>query len=239
MKPITSKHLIVVALMFLSSCVAYYPQVVDIPLITGKRDIRVDAGIFLAPNIHGSEANKNAGKNDDSTVYPLADAGVHASFSYGLTDILAIQAYFSFDAALRFHLQGALVAYHAFENKTVIEMYGGFGYGNGLINSLAGTRDDYFLSFTQFNIGKVDQGSSHIDYGLGLKGGYIFCNFDNIWRQETIHKQNGWLIEPSVFFRFGGRKAKYCTKVNYLWTNTIEDDWYIPLCMSMVVNLNF
>ena len=137
----------------------------------------------------------------------------------------------------RYHLQGALGLFKGFENNSVVELYGGYGYGSGFWNESFKIRDNYQLAFTQFNIGKSDQGRRHIDYGLGLKGGYLFCNFDNQENVSTLHKKDGWIVEPSVFFRFGGSKVKFCTKVNFLWTNTIRKDYYYPINISLGVNI--
>ena len=138
----------------------------------------------------------------------------------------------------RIHLQGALGVYKAFENNTVVESYSGFGYGIGYWGTLFNNgRDDYYLAFTQFNIGKTNMGAKRMDYGLGLKGGYLKINSVYNW-EETIYKKDGWIIEPSLFFRFGGKRVKFCTKVNYLWTNSIVDQYYFPLSVSMGVNLH-
>jgi len=225
------------ALIFMSSCVAYYPQTVDIPLIRKKGDIRIDAGYFFVPNLNGT-GNNNVDGDENKQVSLLVDAGGHATFSAGVTDVLAVQAFASVDVVSRYHLQGALGLFKGFENKTVIELYGGYGYGSGFWNEAFQIRDNYQLAFTQFNIGKSDQGRRHIDYGLGVKGGYLFCNFDNQCNITTLHKKDGWLVEPSVFFRFGGRKVKFCTKVNFLWTNTIRKDYYYPVNLSMGVNIS-
>ena len=234
MKRFEIKNIIAITAILLNSCVAYYPQVVDIPLIKGKGDLRINAGIFLAPDFYGNFDTQVFENKEEVKVWPGV-FGEHVTVSCGLTDILSIQGYTSVDFASRFHLQGALGAYHAFENKTVIEIYSGCGYGNGYI----ATRDDYYLPFSQFNIGKTGIGESRIDYGLGLKGGYLFCNFDNWAGQEIVHKKDGWIIEPSVFFRIGAKRVKYCIMANYLWTKTINDGYYFPLSVGMGVNLHF
>ena len=213
-----AKHFIIAALIFLNGCAAYYPQVVDIPLIKEKGDIRIDAGGFIAHDLRES-----------------GDVGGHATVSAGLTNILAIQGYMSADVLGRAHVQGALGLFKGFENKTVIEMYSGYGWG---ASSWENEKNKYQLVFSQFNIGKADL-PADIDYGLGLKGGYIFSNYEISTESQTIHQKSGWIIEPSVFVRVGGRRVKYCTKVNYLWTKTISNEYYFPLMVSMGVNINF
>jgi hypothetical protein len=128
------------------------------------------------------------------------------------------------------YLHGALGLFKGFENKTVMELYGGYGTGTAIGGG-------YRLAFSQFNIGKTGLGRSNIDFGLGLKGGYIHgCYYDKDVNNQTYYQKNGWIVEPSVFFRFGGSKVKFCTKANYLWTNTISDGWYYPLSVSMGAN---
>ena len=217
--------IIVVAVMLLSSCAAYYPQVVDIPLIKEKGDIRIDAGCFLAPNFHGS-----------------ANLGGHTTISAGLTNRVAVQGYASADMLGRSHIQGALGLFKGFENKTVIEMYGGYGYGAGLESDDSSNKNkinnSYQLAFSQFNIGKTNLGSAHIDYGFGLKGGYLHNNFAEILEDSPFQGKKGWIVEPSVFFRFGGKKVKFSTKVNYLWTEIIKNNYYFPLSVSLGVNFH-
>jgi hypothetical protein len=58
--------------------------------------------------------------------------GTHGKVSYGITDILSGQTYFSLDVLGRGHIQGALGLFRGFENKNVIELYGGYGYDTNL-----------------------------------------------------------------------------------------------------------
>ena len=202
-----------IVLILLNGCAAYYPQMVDIPLIREKGDIRIDAGYFLAHNF-----------DENGT------AGVHGTFSAGLTNMVAIQGYINMDLLGRLHAQGASGLFKGLENNAVIELYGGYGIG-------AGHDNNYSLAFSQFNVGKTDVGGANIDYGLGLKGGYLFCNYENSEEYQTIHQKNGCMFEPSLFFRVGGRRVKFCTKVNYLWTKTVSDVYYYPLSVSLGVNI--
>src|SRR6056297_2745530 len=87
-----------------SSCVVYYPQTADIPLISKKNDLRVDAGISSM-------------------------ISTNATVSYGLTDNIAIQAYGNVINGYYFH--GAVGHYKELTNRKIIEFYGGIGYGYG------------------------------------------------------------------------------------------------------------
>ena len=217
------KYLFAMTIVLLSGCAAYYPQAVDIPLIEEKGDLRIDCGGFLAPPVNG----------EGGTV------GGHWTVSYGITNMIAGQIYLGMDLLMRPHIQFAPGLFKGFENKTVVELYSGYGYGVGSWNSdYKRGKNNYHLAFAQFNIGKTGISDANIDYGLGLKGGYIFSN-DEIDTFNDIHQKSGPIVEPSVFIRFGSKRVKFYTKVNYLWTKTVSDQYYFPLSISMGVNLHF
>ena len=216
----------IIVLIAINGCAVYYPQVVDIPLIKEKGDIRLDGGLFVAP---GSESKEGADP-----------AGSHVTISAGLTNVIAVQGYVNVDFLLNGYAQGALGLFKGFDNNAVIELYSGYGFGGGGLES-ENKEDhyyknlDYHLPFVQFNIGKTDVGSSHIDYGLALKGGYLYTKYFKYKEPEPIYKE-GWMFEPSLFFRIGGSRVKFSTKVNYQWTKVIEDESYFPLSVSMGIN---
>ena len=213
----TQNFIIVILLVLLTGCSSYYPQIVDVPLIKEKGDLRVDAGITYAPSIHGT-------------------------VSYGLTDIVAIQAYSNIDVFGRYHVQGAVGLFKGFENKTVTEIYGGYGYGNSIMGQLLDVNVDNHLAFVQYNLGKTEQGKAHIDYGLGMKAGYLYSRIIDSDLVTTI-QDDGLILEPTIFFRIGWEKIKFDIKANYLWTNNKAIDEYstiyYPFNLSMGVNFNF
>jgi len=240
--------IVALTILLLSGCVTYYPQVVDVPLINKKGDLRINGGYFLIPNINLQNDNTSSDENDngDKSTNWLANAGMHGTISYGLSDILSLQGYASFDAIFRTYLQTALGVYNAFENKTVMEIYGGCGYGLNILNytypfSMDNDilRDNFFLPFFQFNIGKTDIGKKHIDYGIGLKSGYLLCQFDNHYNKIVVNSRNGWVIEPSIMFRFGSEKLKFNTMINYMWSKIIDEQFYLPLNVGMGINYTF
>lgn len=49
------KLLSATVIILLNSCLSYYPQVVDIPLIKEKRDIKINAGYFYVPFIEDDD----------------------------------------------------------------------------------------------------------------------------------------------------------------------------------------
>src|SRR5664279_772763 len=115
-------------------CCVYHPQTTDIPLIKGKKDLRIDAGISIVP-------------------------GIHSTISYGLTKKIAIQVYGSTEGAAKEgrYFQIAPGIYKAYDNHMVMELYGGFGsgYGDAYKDSNPGhLYGNYQLYFLQYNIGK-------------------------------------------------------------------------------------
>ena len=210
-------------LLLFTGCASYYPQVVDIPLIKEKGDTRINAGFFIVPSPYDDDIN----------------VGGHGTFSRGITDFLSVQTYASFDGLFRFHLQGALGVFKGFENNAVIELYAGYGYGTGSLFGII-AMDNYQITFAQFNIGKINQNNSKIDYGLGLKGGYVYNDYKYYNENYTylnIESKYGWMAEPSVFIRVGGNRVKYNLTVNYLWLEHIAEGYYFPVSIGMGVNI--
>ena len=212
-------------MILLNGCVAYYPKGVDIPLIKEKGDVRIDGGFFVA---------QGSGTSELETVL-----GVQSTFSAGITKMIAIQGYVNFDLLGNGYLQGATGLFKKLGDKTVIELYGGYGLGGAENkgNDYHPFAYDYKyqLAFAQFNFGRTDVGGAKIDYGLGLKSGYLYTK--HIFPAATVY-ENGGILEPSVFFRIGSRKVKFCARVNYLWTDVIVEYYYFPVSVSLGVNIN-
>ncbi|MBP1665078.1 MAG: hypothetical protein H6Q19_2218 [Bacteroidetes bacterium] len=92
--------------IILSGCIVYQTQMTDVPLISEKSDLRIDAGVSVIP-------------------------AVQTTVSYGLTDKIAIQGYGSVGADHNYYFQAATGLYKNKGNDRVMEVYGGFGYGYG------------------------------------------------------------------------------------------------------------
>jgi hypothetical protein len=215
-----------IALFLINGCAVYVPQPVDIPLIKKKGDVRIDAGY-----------NYSYGREDT-----VASFGFHDTFTWGMTDFLAFQAYIYLDRLARAHLQGALGLFKNYQKNYVIELYGGYGYSQTSTEVFVKKYYyDYNLIFSQFNIGIADFGETPTDVGLGLKSGYLYHNFQkyDVEIDETPYIKNGWIVEPSFVLRWGSRKVKFSTKINYLWTDTIRKSYYNPFSISAGVNFYF
>ena len=215
-----TKNMIVALLALFTGCATYYPQVVDVPLIKEKGDLRVNYGASWSPSLHGT-------------------------VSYGATEILAVQTYGSYDLIGRFHLQGALGLFKKFENNAVIELYGGYGYGNRITqydDKIHLTNREYHFPFVQFNIGKSDHVSVNVEYGLGLKAGYLNTYLLSSYDFSPSYRYSDWVIEPCVFFRFGKKvKMNVMFKYSFPMTNVISREYYAfnNINVGLGVNLSF
>ncbi|MCL2683477.1 MAG: hypothetical protein FWE63_08395 [Bacteroidales bacterium] len=205
-------YIILILPIALNSCVAYYPQVVDIPLIEKKGDLRINAGLAT----------------------PASFLSAHGTVSYGLTNTIATQVYGSIDLYSRYNIQGAVGYFKKLKSENIIELYGGYGYGNSFDFG-----DEYFnnhLVFAQFNIGKTNQGKLNLDYGFSLKGGHLYVDYIKPWC--IPRSASGLMLEPSAFFRFGSERMKVGFQFNYLYTKIVEDIHYLPFSVGMSVNFN-
>lgn len=193
--------------MLVSSCVIY-PHAVDVPLIEEKNDLRIDAGVSSA-----------------------ATTGV--TFSYGLTEKLAIQGHGSYGVDNKRYLQGALGHYKKLPNNKIWEWYTGFGagYGDAYKDANPGNLyGNYYQGFTQFNFGKVNARFANMDYGVSLKTGYLYSRltdhnyYDVYYTGEDRNNHHlpevndqSLLFQPAFFAQFGGKKLKFNIKLSSMW----------------------
>lgn len=203
MKLLLIPALIVLA-MIMKSCVIYSPQTADIPLIHKKKDFRFDGGIsLLIPSLN-------------------------TTLSYGLTNKLAAQLYGNLGPDKEYCYHGALGYYKNLQHNILIEAYGGAGYGYGYYFAHASGESldgNYLLPFTQLNIGKLASESSNLEFGMGIKTGFLHAGltentFDGT---DPSYKYNGFLVEPTVFLRPGGKKAKANFKVSGCWIGAFSN----------------
>ncbi len=211
----------------MSSCIVYHPMITDIPLISKKNDLRIDAGISIVPS-------------------------TNATVSYGLTDKIAIQGFGSIGADDRYYFQAATGLYKNKGDNKIFELYGGFGYGYGNAYNDANPGNllgDYQLYFGQANFGKISSNSSNFETGFGIKAGYLHSNLTDKnyydWTSETgpfkTYHDESILIEPVGFIRFGGRRLRINIKLGgtliYQFTNT---DRILPYSyLNLGIGLNY
>lgn len=215
--------------LLMTSCVVYHPQAVDVPLISKKGDLRVDAGVSIIPS-------------------------AHATVSYGVTDKIAIQGFGSVGSPVEYYLQGAGGRYWNLGNEKVIELYGGIGHGYGdAYDSGSGGNllGDYQLYFTQFNFGKIASETSNVELGIGLKAGYLYSSLTdkNYYGMPSEHyipinyTDESLLLEPVGVLRAGGDHLRFSLKLGSTWiykfTNKDRRLPYKHFNMGLGINYRF
>lgn len=214
--------------LLMMSCVVYYPQTEDIPLIKEKKDLRIDAGVS-------------------------SHISANATVSYGLTKNIAVQAYGNIMHGQYF--QAAMGYYKDLGNKTVFENYYGYGrgFGNAYWSATGGhLYGNYNLYFTQLNWGKVDCNFANCDFGFGVKLGYLHSEltdenyYHNYYDDRFPYRQytdKSFLIEPKLFIRLGGEHLKFNLKVGSSWiykfTHQDKELPYSFINIGLGLNYNF
>lgn len=210
MKSIILNCFILICILILPSCAIYIPQMVDLPLISKKKELNIDCGI----------ARK---------------LSAHATISYGLTKNIAIQTFGNINIDENNYLQGALGYFKKFDNNYIIEIYTGGGIGSGAkwapsyndpLNA------DYYLAFTQINYGKVDCEIDNVDFGFSLKSGYIYSY---IWNLDELNQMRYFgdfynygsknlLFEPVFLLRSGKKRLKFNFKLGIAWIHSLTSE---------------
>jgi len=211
-------YLLLSSFLFLS-CVTTQPQLLDIPLIHEKNDLRVDGGLSLVKG------------------------AVSGNIAYGMTDKLAIQLGGNLSALSNGrHDYGQLAVgyYDNLAKRMVLELYGGAGYGHGYTQYGFVRFDDraygnYQSFFTQLNIGAMGK---HLEGSFGLKSGFMkssfsfdgFENRGNFFQYRNIrYRDNYFMIEPMAILKFGFEKLKFNIKIGGLYLHNLNNkDRSIP-----------
>ncbi len=225
MKTLSHAFVVLIISFLITSC-AYYPRLTDVPLINKKGDTRLEGGITVIPS-------------------------AHATISYGLTDKIAVQASGSIGGNSTYGVQGAAGIFKNLQNRKVMELYGGFGYGYGedYKDSNPGRiYGNYQVYFVQFNYGKINGKFKNMDYGFGIKTGYLHTNMTdrNYYEYHSdggpyiAYKDGSLLIEPVLFLRFGGKKLKFQATAGgcyiFKFTNTGKRFPYMPFNIGLGVS---
>jgi hypothetical protein len=211
--------------ILLTACGVYDPLTSDIPLISNKYDIRIDGGRSLA---------EVAG----------------ATISYGLTDRIALQFAGSFCHNDTHYFQFAPGYYKNFGNQKIMEIYLGYGTGNGYSYNdphPGHIKGDYQSYFAQINIGKTNCKFAHADLGLGLKTGYLHSNLVDAGyyalQSSGIYKDDCAIFEPHAILRFGTEDIKINFKLAgcfiIKFTNTQVHYPFSFLNTGLGLNFNF
>ena len=199
---------LIIAILTLTTGCAYYPHLTGIPLIKEKGDTRIEGGVALY------------------------SPSAHISVSHGATKNLALQVAACTGAVDKeYYAQSAIGYYKNIHNMTILEMYGGFGfgYGDAYKDATGGNlRGNYQIYFTQFNIGNIGRKFPNVEYGLGFKTGYLhskmtdfnyFYNYDSYPQNQPypVYFLNGIIVEPTFFTRFGGKNLKFNVAMGPCW----------------------
>ena len=215
-------------ILILQGC-AYYPQLTDIPLISEKGDLQVDAGITTCIT-----ANVTA--------------------SYGLTDKIALQVFGSIVNG--YYFQAAAGPYKKLKNGSILELYNGIGYGYGDAYNDANPghlSGNYQVVFSQLNYGVTNRSFLNSDLGISLKTGYMhsYMKDDNYYdiysydpyRQVDFIRDHSILLEPTAFWRFGGKNLKFGIKAGtvlfYEFTSQNKSFPVGPLNIGMSLSYRF
>jgi hypothetical protein len=213
-------------LISLNSCGFYQVQMVDIPLISHKKDLRLDIGASIIPS-------------------------AYATVSYGLTNELSIQSYIRISDKNKYYIQEALGFYKKLTDNKVLEWYNGVGYGYGNAYNDANPGNltgNYHQIFTQLNYGKTNCQFANMDIGIGFKAGYIgatLLNDNNYYEPFQISnvESHSLLFEPQAFVRLGGKRLKFSTKLGYgvlfKLFKTNKELPYEPLNIGIGLNYHF
>ena len=183
---------------------------------------------------------------------------VHATVSHGLTDKIAIQGAGTVGGGKgAYYVQGAAGLFKSFQNRNVLELYGGFGYGYAYTEgsfSTHGYKNDLYgpfqVYFSQFNFGKNNSGFKNTDYGFGIKTGYIHASLTDHnyydysgYAPYRMRKYDGILIEPQLFIRSGGKKLKiqatlgFCSILKFANSDKRQPHFPINLGVGMSYSL--
>jgi hypothetical protein len=199
---------ILMVCVLMTSCIAYRPQVAEMPLIHEKGELQINGSVGLSA--------------------PFGDAYVGTTASYGATDWLAVQAHVNWNGYKGAYGQAAVGAFKAW-NHAVLEGFIGYGCGgNKWENENTGREFTslYHLPFAQLEFGWAGIAKGHIDIGLGVKGGCIFPNLVDHKPATEEHPESitrstvpVMLLEPQFFFRAGGKHLKWTFNLGYsqLW----------------------
>jgi hypothetical protein len=187
----------------LSGCAVYTPQMVDIPLINKKHEVKIDGGFSY-------------------------NEFLYTTLTVGLTNKIALQGFYNQGVSGRCFGHAAVGYFKEFGTRNVIEFYGGFGsgYTDYYLDPIPATlKGKYQLYFTQFNFGKIDCQFANADFGIGIKAGYLHSNITdynyftrpNYYGPYETLIDKTFVLEPNAFLRIGGQKLKFSLKIGSCW----------------------
>lgn len=192
------------ACLFLFGCIAH-PQMADLPLARERGELQLGAG--------------------------LAGSGtLHASASYAPTRWLAVQAFGSSNPyGQNSYIQGAAGYFRPISEKGSWELYAGYGQGSGKARDASGPggeRGTYRMGYLQGNIGRRNTAFAHADFGMGIKAGILWADWnkndnyeiDGVYTDvDQDFKRNYFVCEPQGMLRIGGKRLKFSAQMGIGW----------------------
>jgi hypothetical protein len=216
--------LICLALSFIS-CKVYTPQPAPVPLMSAKNELQLSAGISIPPGITGSVA--------------------YSPFNH-----VAVEGHGYLGPQGSNYVQGMAGYYWKNVQGLNYEMYGGIAKGNGKAMKAAGDislEGDYFIYYTQFNLGQNRLGSNKIDYGFGIKAGLVNVDiidngyYENNDLDALLYTNQYYLLEPMAFLRLGEGKLRTCFQINGVsMINAFRNQRQLPYhAIVLGISLNY
>lgn len=219
----------------ITSCSVYHPQMVDVPLLNHKGDGHVDLGMSM------------------QWLGVPTSAELNLSASYAPTDWLALQAAGVYDMSKTGFAQAAVGTYIPWE-KFVVEGYVGGGAGYAYSGTEAEENGEeyvegsYSMAFAQIDLGWVSLLSGHLDFGAGVKGGFLFPSFTDygkvvsMQRTQQRYTDTHTFLEPQVMLRVGGEHLKVVGRValtDVFCKDEAAQFVYSPVGVSLGLNYRF
>ena len=219
-------------------CGAYNPVCTDIPLISQRGELQAEGAIIPSGNNYNQS--------------PLIMRG---SLTYGFANHFA--AGISADP-IRHYAQITAGTFFAPTDKFVLELYCGFGLGNGESGGFGSDpaesdKSMYNMQFVQANVGWLDLTRIfHLDIAFSLKAGGVFADsrfgdgyyyINDDEGQFFYHYASGYrfMMEPTAEVRFGWEHIKFNVKCGwtYVFNNTGNHEVFPYYPFSLGAGMSF
>lgn len=224
------------AVALFSSCSVYQPAITSVPLLKQKGEVMIEGAMafpfFAAPSMN-------------------------LTVSAAPFDHVSVQAFGDFTDENNAYAQGAVGLFFPSENRTVLELYVGGGYGMSGVRwdfSDVSRRDvgsydvfpyadhgTYGTVFGQLNYGVRDLGP--VDMGFGVKVGGLYPSlsiFDQDQHRYVLaDTKTHLLVEPIFMFRVGGPKVKFSFEMGYTSISLRRPFSYARFSVSTGIQFRF
>jgi hypothetical protein len=208
-----------------ASCKVYTPQPAPVPLMSSKNELQLSGGL-------------------------TAPAGITGSVAYSPVNHIAIEGHGFLGPQHSEYVQGMAGYYWENTQSLNFEIYAGIASGIGNAMKAAGSKSlkgEYDIYYTQFNFGQNRLGTSKIDYGFGIKAGFVTVKiidngyYDNNALDVNQYRNKYYLVEPIAFLRLGKNKLRTGVQINGVsMINAKNNQRQLPNhAMALGVSLNY